>query len=78
MKQRNRWASKLLGASPELAASKDHLSLPFGANLDRILRYETTIQGQLAYAISQLERLQRARRGEQVPAPVSVQVLSDQ
>jgi hypothetical protein len=78
VKQRNRWASKLLGASPELAASKDHFSLPLGADLDRILRFGTTIQGQLAYAISQLERLQRARKGEQVPAPVSVPVSSDQ
>ena len=42
--------------------------MPLGANLDLILRYETTIQGQLAYAISQLERLRRARKREQVPA----------
>lgn len=78
MKQRNRWASKLLGASPELAAIKDHLSLPLGADLDRILRYETTIQCQLVYAINQLERLQRIGKGEHVPAPVSVQLSSDQ
>ena len=30
----------VLGPSPELAAIKDHLSLPLGADLDRILRYE--------------------------------------
>jgi len=45
----------VFGPSPELAAIKDHLSLPLGADLDRILCYETTIQGQLAYAINQLE-----------------------
>lgn len=56
----------------------DNLRLPRGADLDRVLRYETTIQRQLTYAINQLERLQRARKGEHVPAPVSVQVSSDQ
>ena len=45
---------------------------------DRILRCEPTIQRQLVYAINQLERLQRARKGEQVPALVSVQFSSDQ
>ena len=63
---------------PERAAIKDHLSLPLGADLDRTLRYETTIQRQLVYAINQLERLQRARKGEHVPAPLSVQLSSDQ
>jgi hypothetical protein len=42
------------------------------------LRYETTNKRRLVYAINQLERLQRARKGEHVPAPVSVQVSSDQ
>ncbi len=63
------------GPSPEL---KDHLSFPLDADLDRILRYETTIQRQVVYAINQLERLQRARKGENVPAPVSVHLSSDQ
>ena len=58
--------------------AKDRPSLHSGAEMDRILRYETTIQRQLVYAINQLERLQRARKGEHVPAPVSVQVSSDQ
>ena len=64
--------------NPKREAIKDHLSLPLSADLDRILRYETTIQHHLVYAINQLERLQRARKGEHVPAPVSVQVSSDQ
>jgi hypothetical protein len=36
--------------------------VPFGAELDRILRYETSINRQWAYAINQLERMQRARK----------------
>ena len=43
-----------------------------------ISRYETAIHRQLAFAINQLERLQRSRKGEHVPAPVSVQISSDQ
>lgn len=62
----------------ERAATTDHCSLPLGAELDRILRYETAIHRQLVYAINQLERLQRARKGEHVPAPLSVQLSSDQ
>ena len=59
---------------PELDAIKDHRYLPLGEQLDQILRYETTIQRQRFYAINQLERLQRARKGEHIPAPVNVQV----
>jgi hypothetical protein len=66
------------GPNLEREAIRDHLILPLGADLDRILRYETTIQRELSCAINQLERLQRARKGEHVPAPVSVQVSSDQ
>jgi hypothetical protein len=64
--------------NPELKAIKEQLRLPLGDNLDLILRYETTIQLQLIYAVNLLERLQRARKGEHVPAPVSIQVSSDQ
>jgi hypothetical protein len=46
--------------------------------MNRILRYESTIQRQQAFAMNQLERLQRARKGEHLTAPVSVQVSSDQ
>jgi hypothetical protein len=53
---------------------KDHLYLPEGRPLESILRYETTIHRQLVHAIGQLERMQRARRGEHVPAPLSVQL----
>jgi hypothetical protein len=63
--------------NPECVQITDHLSLPLGPALDSILRYETTIQRKLVYAMNQLERLQRARKGEHVPAPVSVQVSGD-
>jgi hypothetical protein len=46
-------------------------------SIDRILRYQTTINRQLFQAISQLERLQRLRKGDNVPAPVNVQVSHD-
>lgn len=62
---------------PELEAIKAHMRLPLGDSLDRILRYETTIQRQLVHSINELERLQRIRKGEHVPAPVKVQLSSD-
>ena len=46
----------------EAAAIKDHLSLPLDGDLDRILRYEASIQRQMANAINQPERLQRGKQ----------------
>jgi len=48
--------------------------LPSAEVLDKILRYETTLQRQLFRAMSQLERLQRMRQGESVPAPLTMEV----
>jgi hypothetical protein len=45
--------------------------------IDRIVRYQTTINRQLYQAINQLERLQRLRKGDHVPAPLNLQVLHD-
>jgi hypothetical protein len=39
-----------------------------------VQRYETAIENKLYRAINQLERLQRIRKGEPVPAPQSVDV----
>ncbi len=50
--------------------------LPSDKALEKILRYETTLERQILRAMAQLERLQRMRRGELVPAPLSVE-LSD-
>ncbi len=38
--------------------------------LDKIIRYEASLDRQLYKAINQLERLQRRRKGENLPAPV--------
>jgi hypothetical protein len=46
-------------------------------SIDRILRYQTTTNRQLFQAMNQLERLQRLRKGENVPAPLTVQVSGD-
>jgi hypothetical protein len=42
--------------------------------LDKILRYETKLERQMYRAMAQLERVQRMRRGEAIPAPLSVEV----
>lgn len=52
------------------------LSLPSKESVDKIIRYETTIERQLYRAVSQLERLQRRRLGEPVPPPISVDVAT--
>ncbi len=49
-------------------------ALPRADVLDKILRYETTLDRQLHRAMNQLERLQRRRLGERVAAPVMVEV----
>jgi hypothetical protein len=46
-------------------------------SFDRILRYQTTINRQLYQAMNQLERLQRLRKGDHVPAPLNLEVLRD-
>jgi len=45
--------------------------------IERIFRYQTTINRQLFQAMNQLERLQRLRKGENVPAPLTMQVSHD-
>ena len=51
------------------------LSAPSAINLVcGFQRYETAIEGKLYRAINQLERLQRARRGEVVAAPQTLNV----
>ncbi len=48
--------------------------LPSPVVVEKILRYETTVERQLYRAMNQLERLQRRRNGEQVPPPLTVDV----
>lgn len=47
-------------------------SIPEGDDLNRLLKYEGAIERQFYKAIDQLERLQRLRKGDNVPAPVNI------
>ena len=53
---------------------RDASLLPGRKIVDRILKYESTLERQFYRAMNQLERLQRMRRGEVVPPPMVVQV----
>ncbi len=48
--------------------------LPSEATLEKILRYETALERQLFRAMNQLERLQRRRSGENIPAPLTMEI----
>ena len=61
-------------SSPEIDSMTDHLFLPSKEELDKLLRYEAMINRQLNHAIAELERLQRRRNGESVPALISVDI----
>lgn len=54
------------------------LPLPSEKDLVLILRYENSLRRDLAFAMNQLERMQRTRRGEHVPPPVTVNLAGDQ
>ena len=55
-------------------ARQDASRLPAEAALDKILRYEGSLERQIYRAMSQLERLQRLRRGDNVPPPMTLEV----
>jgi hypothetical protein len=70
-----------LQALEELALKREELvadaearafSLPPAEAMDKLLRYETHLDRRLYQAMDQLERLQRQRRGENVPPPLNV------
>ncbi len=46
--------------------------IPDDDALDKLLRYEAAIERQLGRTVDRLERLQRRRKGEMIPPPVSV------
>lgn len=48
--------------------------LPSAETLDKLLRYETALQKKLFRAMNHLERLQRRRMGENIPAPVTMEI----
>ena len=47
-------------------------SLPPADATDKLLRYEAHLDRQVYRAMDQLERLQRQRKGENVPPPVNI------
>lgn len=49
-------------------------SIPSKENLERLLKYEGAIERQFYKALNQLERIQRLRSGDKIPAPVEVDV----
>jgi hypothetical protein len=51
-------------------------SIPYGGALDCILRYDAAADRQFAQTLTQLERLQRTRKGENVPAPIELHVTA--
>ena len=51
--------------------------IPDAHDLDRLLKYEGSIEKQFYKAIDQLERLQRLRAGDNVPAPVAIDITTD-
>ena len=55
-------------------ARKAVAMLPSAEVLEKIQRYETKLERQLFRAMAELERLQRRRKGENIPAPISVNV----
>lgn len=48
--------------------------LPSVETLDKIMRYETTLERQMYRAMNELERQQRRRQGEAVPPPLTMEV----
>jgi hypothetical protein len=60
--------------SEETQARLTAATLPSPEILDKILRYETTLERQLYRAMNQLERLQRRRQGEDIPAPMTMDI----
>ncbi len=58
----------------EAAARQVAAVLPARETLEKITRYETRLERQLFRALAQLERIQRLRPGEAVPAPLTVDV----
>ncbi len=58
----------------KIAVLKTLGSVPSRHELDRLLRYEGAIERQFYRALNELERLQRLRAGDDVPAPVEVDV----
>jgi hypothetical protein len=60
-----------------LQVQKQLCAIPPMGGLDQLLKYEGSIERQFYKALSQLERIQRMRAGDNVPAPVQIDVDLD-
>jgi hypothetical protein len=63
--------------SRRAALARIRLQVPHPPDLDRLLRYEASIERSFDRTLSQLERLQRMRLGHPVPPPLQVNVSSN-
>jgi hypothetical protein len=68
-------------AKPERVAEKKKLNaiarnVPDSPQLDRLLRYEASLERAFDRTLSQLERLQRMRLGQAVPPPIQLSVTT--
>jgi hypothetical protein len=62
----------VLNSKLELESRRHYV--PDAAGLDRLLRYETTLDRAIERVLNQLERLQRMRRGQPVPPPINLNI----
>ena len=69
-----RWGLRQEREDDEERAKEAAAVLPPPEVLDKILRYETALEHQVYRAMNHLERLQRRRLGEIIPAPLNVEV----
>jgi hypothetical protein len=65
----NRWWNL---SGRELQNDYQRQLIPQSCTVDKIIRYTNTFERQISRSYDRLERLQRRRRGEHVPPPVSV------
>ena len=56
----------------KIAHNFEAACIPSQAAIDRLLRYETHLSREFDRTLSQLERLQRMRRGQPVLPPINV------
>ena len=74
-----RQLGRYLRKKSEREREAEHIgrSLPSTDASNKILRYGTALNRELYRALSELERLQRRRRGDTVPPPIKVDVSTD-
>lgn len=64
----------ILSAKSKLESLRQ--SVPYAPQLDRLLRYEATLERSIERTLNQLERTQRMRQGQPVPPPLNLNVTA--